>query len=491
MKRKAKILAVLCTAALMTGVCAFSACIIGERSVYVTSIEATSSDGSGQTYTVYYSDGTASEFTVKNGTDGSDGAAGAAGRDGSDLTVEDIYAKYVEEYGEISYADFLSLYLSVNTDNSAVIAECMLSSVKVYSEFVEGTYIQTGLAGYRKTYDTALYTGAGIIWRIDGDYTYIVTNYHVVFDSSADETKNGGSQIARTITCYLYGSEYTPYTTDSKDADGYSVIEYGDYAVECEYVGGSINCDLAVLRAETDDLKALNGDIKQVTVADEYYVGQTAIAIGNPENGGISVTEGIVSVDNEYIKLSLDGTARYYRSIRIDTALYSGNSGGGLFNADGKLIGITNAGASDDENINYAIPLQIVKGAVGNILYYYGDEDASTVGAYKITLGVTVLSQNSRYVYDSAKGCGKIVEDVVLGEVASGSIADLMGLAAGDYVTAVTVDGSEYPCLRSFDISDAILTMRSGSSISVAYTRGGQECISAEYTVKSSDLVSI
>ena len=208
-----------------------------------------------------------------------------------------------------------------------------------------------------------------------------MTNYHVIYDSKADADLNGG-MTARQVYCYLYGSEDTPVQketgrTDSNgnpiyetDENGCIVYDYGDYGVKCDIVGGSIEKDLAVLRAKTSELKNINPDIKAVTLAEDYYVGETAIAIGNPENEGISVTKGVVSVDNEYITLSIDGTKRAYRSIRMDTALYGGNSGGGLFNAEGKLIGICNAGDSTDQNINYAIPLDIVKGTVGNILYY-------------------------------------------------------------------------------------------------------------------------
>lgn len=58
-----------------------------------------------------------------------------------------------------------------------------------------------------------------------------------------------------------------------------------------------------------------------------------------------------------------------------------------------KLIGITNAGNDEDQNINYGIPIQIVKRVVDNILYYYDDTNA--VNVQKISLGITVDSANS------------------------------------------------------------------------------------------------
>ena len=105
-------------------------------------------------------------------------------------------------------------------------------------------------------------------------------------------------------------------------------------------MGGTITYDIAVLRAKTSDVLARNEDAQPVKLADEYHVGETAIAIGNPEGDGLSVTQGVISTESEYITLSIDDTPRSYRSIRIDTALYSGNSGGGLFNKSGELIRI-------------------------------------------------------------------------------------------------------------------------------------------------------
>ncbi|MDE5729316.1 MAG: S1C family serine protease, partial [Clostridia bacterium] len=232
------------------------------------------------------------------------------------------------------------------------------------------------------------------------------------------------------------------------------------------------------------ELKEINPDIKKIELASDYYVGETAIAIGNPENEGMSVTKGIVSVDNEYITLSIDDTKRAYRSIRMDTALYGGNSGGGLFNAKGELIGICNAGDSEDQNINYAIPLDIVTGTVENILYYFGAEGFEN-GVHIITLGVTVIAENSRYVYDAALGYGKIKENVVLSSVTANSIAERLGLASGDLIKSLSINGKEWQIYRTFAISDLILTMRPGDSISFKYERGGVEKNTDVYVLQS------
>ena len=445
----------------------------------ITSIDKTSTSGYVDTYTITYSNGDTSTFTVTNGKNGVDG------QDGTSVSITEIYEKYVEEYGDISYQDFLKQYLSLNTNgNASVINECLLSTLKLYTEFYETTQTQS-MFGYSTTKATAVYTGSGVIYKMYSDYTYVITNYHVVYSSKANA--DNGSYIAHSIHGYLYGSESNP-TKDSTKTNGYNTYSYGDYAIDFEYVGGSIANDIAIIRTKTDNITKINSNAKQVTLADKYYVGETAIAIGNPEDEGISVTEGIVSVDNEYISLSIDGTSRNYRSIRIDTALYSGNSGGGLFNSNGQLIGITNAGDSEDQNVNYAIPLNIVTGIADNIMHYY---QGSKTSAYNITLGITVNSQNSKYVYNEKSGYGEIVEDIVISSVTSSSIASKMGLSSGDILETFTINSKTYTLARNFDIFDLLLTVREGDVISFTFTRDGTQNSSSNYTVVSADLNAI
>lgn len=449
------------------------------ESASVKDILKTSSNADGDVYTIYYSDGTSSTITISNG---------------SDVTAQQLYEYYKEVYKEdLTYDEFLKKYLAEPTDNASVIGACLQSAVKIYTEFVETKTSSSGgiFGGVTMTTQTAVYTGSGVVYQMQDDYTYIITNYHVVYDASASAA-NGG-YMARKIVCYLYGSEGSPASA-GVGSDGYAAYDYGSYAIECEYVGGSISNDIAIVRAKTDDILAKNPNVTTATFANEYHVGETAIAIGNPEGEGISVTEGIVSVDNEYINLQIDKTVRSYRSLRIDTAIYGGSSGGGLFNLKGELIGITNAGNTTDQNINYAIPLEIAKGTADNILhYYFGSGD--NVG-YGIKLGVQVVSQNSKYVYDKTSGYGTIREEIVVDSVNSGSIADSMGLEMNDILQTIKIQSksgetSEVTLDRNFDISDVILTIRAGDTISFGIVRGGETKVSAEYTVKESDLVEL
>ncbi len=467
MKKTSKMITALSALFLSAALC-FGCSAQSPSGKSILSIAKTGSEGLIDTYTITYTDGTTDSFTVTNGEKGPSGES---------VIVDDLYAEYLEKYPNSSYEEFLNAVLSVSVDQTAMaIGKALQSSLQVYTEFTEKT--SSTRPPFTTTTSKALYMGSAVIYSIESDYTYLITNYHVIYDTNAATN----DKIAEKIVCYLYGSEGQPTQTSA------TTYDYGEYGIECEYVGGSASADLAVIKMETDRIKAINEDIAEIEFAQGYSVGQTAIAIGNPNGEGISVTKGVVSVDNEFIQLSVDGTMRDYRSIRIDTALYGGNSGGGLFDVDGKLIGITNAGNGDDQNINYAIPLSIVKNTTESILYYARLGERSVK---KITVGVTVRYENSKYVYDTEGQYGKIVEDVIVDSVVSGSIVEGLGIKAGDKISSIKINGMEYVINRYFEIGDILYTIRQGDEVSICYEREGEQKETPMYEIKASDLVAV
>ena len=448
----------------------------GQDGVGITSIEKTASEGGVDTYTVYFSDGTSTTFEVTNGKDGQDGQDGQAGEDGQDVTVSALYEAYCEKYGQIAYGEFLEQYLSLEKDDAHVIARCLQSVVKVFSEFTErDDDLQSGM-------NQAVYTGAGIVYQTSADSVYFLTNYHVVHNEDA----MGTDKISDTIHCYLYGSERAPH---KETEEGQNTYTYDEYAIPCEYVGGSITYDVAVLRADRSAVEGVNPNVQAVTLAQGYSVGQTAFTVGNPNGEGLSATKGIVSVESEQISLSIDGTERAYRAMRIDTPLYKGNSGGGLFNVEGELIGLVNAGILSQQNVNYAIPVSIVEGVAENVLRYAKDGDAETQGVLKVKLGVTVRGQNSKYVYDGVAQTGKIVEECLVTEVADGSIVHSLGIQADDVIASFFHNGEEIALERTFTLGDFLFGVEEGDEIAFSYRRGGQLFQTQTHTVAFSDLV--
>ena len=109
--------------------------------------------------------------------------------------------------------------------------------------------------------------------------------------------------------------------------------------------------------------------------------------------------------------------------MRVDTAVNSGNSGGGMFDGKGNLIGIVNAKIVDDgvENIGYAIPSNVAIAIAENIIHYCHGTDVERV--QRALLGITVNATDSKAVYDGETGCVTISETVSVYEVGEGTLA--------------------------------------------------------------------
>ncbi len=346
----------------------------------------------------------------------------------------------------------------------AAAAKSLLSAVSVICSF---DVASSGFGGSQtaKTYSA----GSGVIYKLDkeqGD-AYVITNYHVVYNHQA-MTSN---KISGDISLYLYGMENVKY------------------AIPATYVGGSMQYDLAVLKidgsrvlAESNATAATFADSNDVAVLD------TAIAVGNPESEGISATVGYVNVDSEYVTLNFTETTGAVevelRVMRIDTAVNSGNSGGGLYNSQGELIGIVNAKMTDSENIGYAIPSNIVKYVSENILHYCADKTAET--PYRALVGITVTAAESYTVIDTETGRIHKREDVIIDAVSAGAVAEGQ-LYAGDIIKEITIDGTTYGVTRMFHVVDSMLNARAGSAVTFKIIRADGE-MSVSLTIPESAL---
>lgn len=169
--------------------------------------------------------------------------------------------------------------------------------------------------------------GTGVIMGENDDELLIVSNNHVVADSS----------------------ELTVSFIDEE-------------SVTAQVKGTDPANDLAVIAVSLDDipddtLKAIR--VANVGDSDDLKVGEQVVAIGNALDYGQSVTTGIVSALNRNISVSDDGVEVDYENlIQTDAAINPGNSGGALLNMKGEVIGINSAKAGENgvEGMGYAIP---------------------------------------------------------------------------------------------------------------------------------------
>ena len=358
----------------------------------------------------------------KDGNNGLDGMDGEDGKDGENATVEDN--------GDSNGSQII-ITPSQTTDIEAAASKGILSAVSIKC----GSQL-----------------GSGVIYELDkatGD-ALIVTNYHVAYLASTGAVSNSYS-------VYLYGAEM----------DG--------QAISAEYVGGSMNYDLAVLRVRNSSaLKQSNAVAATVANSDEANAGTTAIAIGNARGLGISVTTGVVSIDSEYLTMkgADNKTAINIRVMRIDTAVNSGNSGGGLFDDEGNLIGIVNAKmvVENVENIGYAIPSSTVISFVENVKANCLDTSNQRIRLANV---LDVTTSNSMAVIDKETGSIRIEETVVVTTPASGYLVRGT-LQSGDIITDISVNGEEVlKITRAYQVDDICLGLKEGDRITVYYTRNG------------------
>lgn len=515
----------------------FSACSFSfsENVRSIISIEKNSCEGLKDIYLITYSDGTTSTFTVTNGADGENGEQGKTGEtgekgvgisdaivnvdgelvitltDGSEKNCGIVVGKDGENSLGISNIEInQSGELVVTMDNGTVKnpgkivgedgkdgkdgkdGEESATREKDFSKLTNGLMLSTFMiySEYTKTENQekkiALSGGSGVLYKIDGDDAYIITNYHVVNNSDANEDCKDG--FARRVVCYLFGSIVNVGKNGLIGEDGYEEIEYLGQPIECSILGASPISDIAILKADANELKSMNSGIKEIEFADTYHLGETAIAIGNIEGEGISVTQGVVSVIGETVPLSVGGQKRDFIELRIDTSIYQGSSGGGLFNSEGKLIGITNAGNLEKQNINYAIPCDLVKIAVEGIMEYC---DGINLNAKKILFGVTSSIEKSMFIFNEETGYGEIVEDIRVISCIDESIVDKLGLREGDLIVGIKVNGNEKRILRQYQLGFLTQSLKEGDTISIKVIRDEEEMFTGSYTIQSTDLLDI
>ena len=261
--------------------------------------------------------------------------------------------------------------------------------------------------------------GSGVIISSDG---YILTCAHVV---------SGASQITVTI---------------------------GDTDYTATVVGKDDTSDVAVLKIDATGLTpATVGD------SDSLSVGDSVLAVGNPlgELGG-TVTSGIVSALNRSVTIQGTSSTNTMSLIQMDASVSPGNSGGGLFNMNGELVGIVNAksSSSDAEGLGFAIPINDAIKVAQQLL-----ENGYVTG--RPYLGITYLGVEDA---QTAAQLGVNAYGVYVVEVVKGGPAERAGLQSGDRI--VSIDGTEIA--SKDDLGTLMQKHAAGDTLSITIARNGQ-----------------
>ena len=261
--------------------------------------------------------------------------------------------------------------------------------------------------------------GSGVIISSDG---YILTCAHVV---------SGASQITVTI---------------------------GDTDYTATVVGEDDTSDVAVLKIDATGLTpATVGD------SDSLSVGDSVLAVGNPlgELGG-TVTSGIVSALNRSVTIQGTSSTNTMSLIQMDASVSPGNSGGGLFNMNGELIGLVNAksSSSDAEGLGFAIPINDAIQVAQDLL-----ENGYVSGRPYMGNTYIAVTDAQTAAQLNVNAYGVYVVDVV-----QGGPADKAGLKAGDRI--VSIDGTEIA--QKDDLGTLMQQHTAGDTLSITVARDGQ-----------------
>lgn len=257
--------------------------------------------------------------------------------------------------------------------------------------------------------------GSGVVMSSDG---YIMTCAHVV---------SGASHITVTI---------------------------GDQSYDAEIIGEDTESDIAVVKIAADGLTSVvMGD------SDALVVGEEVVAVGNPlgELGG-TVTNGIVSALNRDVVVE----DQEMSLIQTNASVSPGNSGGGLFNMAGELIGIVNAKSSDEnaEGLGFAIPINTAFKVAQDLI-----ENGYVSG--RPAMGITVITVNDESM---AAMYNVTAYGVYVYAVENGSPAQQAGLQSGDRI--LSIDDREVT--QSSDLTGYIAERQVGDTVSLSIARGGQ-----------------
>ncbi len=278
--------------------------------------------------------------------------------------------------------------------------------------------------GYGQSYEADT-SGTGIIVGQNETELLVLTNAHVI-------------ESVNNLTCTFTDGESVSATVKGSKSDK----------------------DVAVVAVNLSDIKA--STLSSIAIAelgdsDDVVVGQDVVAIGNALGEGQSVTNGIISALNRSI--TVDNTT-FEGLFMTNAAINSGNSGGALLNADGKVIGINFAKTSEDgvEGMAYSIPISNVRELIDNLMNR--ETRTKVAAADQSYLGISAIditsTMASYYGYP---------EGIQIRTVTEGSAAEKAGL--GKYDIIVSFDDQTVTSMSA--LQNLMQYYKAGETVTIEY----------------------
>ena len=369
--------------------------------------------------------GTVLTLSIVPFTDYADWIAGTAGKEQPTAAVgksEDLSTEGAVKIQEtaVTASDIADM---VEQASPAIVG---VVNIQQQQQSGQGFYYPFEQQGQEESVESGI--GSGVIFKVEGNTAYVVTNNHVI---------EGSDQIE------------IAFSSGEKTS--------------AELVGTDALTDLAVLKMDAGYVEAVLefGDSSVVRAGEEV------IAIGNPlglEYAG-SVTQGIVSAVDRTVSVETSAGAWDLTTIQTDAAINPGNSGGALMNAQGQVIGINSLKISDDdvEGIGFAIPSNDAVPIINEIM------ETGQVNRPYLGVGLASLEEIPQYYLQSLPE--EVEGGVVITSVQEGSAASNAGLQVQDVIVAV--NGTEVG--NSTDFRKNLYNLKPGDTAELTVFSSGKE----------------
>lgn len=304
-------------------------------------------------------------------------------------------------------------------------------SVQIQRQYVRGL----GHGNSRR--EVKLGEGSGFIFSSDDNYSYIITNAHVVLQTNQRQEfiKRGGMPVAH---------------------DNIRIETHDRRSYDAEYVGGNIKTDIAVVRIKQAHMPSVNW-----ADSDAVDVGEWVVALGYPLGVGYSASSGIISATAR--NTGVYKPERGFESfIQTDAAINQGNSGGPLINLRGQVIGV-NASILSRSNGNiglgFAIPANLARRVA---------EDLKEFGHFSFPMvGIDMREMTQ----DEADKVGiKNPKAVMIRIVFPGTPAAEAGFKSGDIILSI----NNKPISGLENIRSRLASARIGKKLPISISRNGQ-----------------
>ena len=395
------------------------------------------------------------------------GLSNGSSNSGSTATVGTVDSSGNTKVSSISYDVNSSVTDAVTKVQDAVVSVINMQAAQTTSDnpfagmFGESGGSSQGGSGSDSDSDSsstgdleAASEGSGVIYKVEGDYAYLVTNNHVV-----------------------------------DGQDGLEVLLADGTKVTGELVGTDSYTDLAVIKIPSAKVTT----VAEFGDSDALKVGEPAIAIGSPlgTDYANSVTQGIISASNREVDSTNDsGDPVYINAIQTDAAINPGNSGGPLVNVAGQVIGINSSKIAESsessssvsvEGLGFAIPSNDVVTII-NQLEKDGKVSRPALGV-SITDLMNLSTQEKEYIGVSSD----LTEGVVVASVTDATPAATAGLKQYDVI--VKVDDTTIDSTTA--LTKVLKNKAIGDSVTIEYYRGtDKKSVKVKLTLDSTALTS-